>query len=91
MLTHISKMELAKMAKKMRAVANMPKDSWTQKTKVSVTITQASTEQEKDTTSGLAFKKKRKATAPPTEHSHLDGRALHQDVVPPEGQPRTEM
>jgi len=27
MLTHISKMELAKMAKKMRAVANMPKDS----------------------------------------------------------------
>jgi len=31
MLTNISKAELAEMAKKMRAVANMPKDSLTQK------------------------------------------------------------
>jgi len=43
-------------------------------------------EQEEDTTSGLAFKRKRKATAPPTEHSHLDGQTLDQDIVPLEGQ-----
>jgi len=86
MLTHISKAELAEMAKKIRTVANMPTDSLTQKKKASVTITQALTEQEEDTTSGLDFKRKRKATAPPTEHSHLDGRGPHQDVVSSEGQ-----
>jgi len=85
MLTHISKAELAEMAKRIRAIANMPKDSLTQKKKASVTITQAPTEQEEDTTLGLAFKRNRKATTPPTEHSHLDGQAPHQDVVLSEG------
>ncbi|ESW04857.1 hypothetical protein PHAVU_011G131100 [Phaseolus vulgaris] len=63
----------------------MSKDSLTQKKKASVTITQAPTEREEETTSGLVFKRKRKATAPPTEHSHLDGRAPHQDIVLSEG------
>jgi len=81
MLSNISKAELVEMAKKMRVVANMPNDSLTQKKKAPVTITQASTEQDEKTTSGLAFKRKRKATAPSTEHSHSDNRAPHQDVA----------
>jgi len=34
----------------------------------------------------LFLKEKRKATAPPSEHSHSDSQAPHQDVVPSEGQ-----
>jgi len=64
MLTHISKVELAEMAKKMRATANMPKDSLTQKKKAQITITQALAKQDEETTSGLVFKIKRKETAP---------------------------
>jgi len=69
----------------------MSKDSLTQKKKASVTITQAPTEREEETTSGLVFKRKRKATAPPTEH-------LTWMVEPPirtlffqKAMPRTEM
>jgi len=81
MLTHINKAELAEMAKKMRTAAKMPKDSLTRKKKAPVTITQASTEQDEKTTSWLVFKRKRKAIAPPTEHSHSDGRVPYQDVA----------
>jgi len=69
MLTHISKVELVEMAKKTRAAAKMPKDSLTRKKKAPVTITQAPTEQDEETTWELVFKRKRKAIAPPTEHS----------------------
>ena len=86
MLSHISKAELADMAKKMWAAATVPKDSLTQKKEASVTITQAPTEQDKETTSTLIFKRKRKASTPSTEHSHSDGRALHPNVVPSDGQ-----
>jgi len=47
-LTHISKAELAEMAKKMRAAAIMLKDSLTQKQKAPATTTQALTEQDED-------------------------------------------
>jgi len=69
------------MAKKIRATTNMPKDSLTQKMKDLITITQAPTEQDEETTSGLVFKRKRKATTPPTKHSPSDGRAPNQDVA----------
>ena len=73
MLIHISKKELGQMAKRIRATANMPKDSLTQKQKASATTTQAPIEQDEETTSGLVFKRKRKATTAPTEYSHSDG------------------
>ena len=50
------------MAKKMRVATNMPKDSLTRKKKALVTITQAPTEQNEETTLELVFKRKRKAT-----------------------------
>jgi len=48
----------------MRAAANVPKDSLTQKKKVSVTITQASTEQEGHHL-GACFKKEKKSNCSP--------------------------
>jgi len=41
------------MAKKMRTAANMPKDSLTHKKKTPITITQAPTEQDEETTWGF--------------------------------------
>jgi len=85
MLSHISKKELGEIAKRMRAAANMPKDSLAQKQKAPATTTQASTKQDEDTTSGLVFQKKRKAIVAPIEHSHSDGRAPPQHVAHSEG------
>ncbi|KAK7364686.1 hypothetical protein VNO80_13427 [Phaseolus coccineus] len=84
MLTQISKVELTEMAKQMRA-ATMPKDSLTKKRKAPVTITQTPTEQDKEATSGLVFKRRRRAATPPVEHSYSDGRFLGQVVVHSEG------
>ena len=70
------------MAKRVRATAIMPKDSLAQKQKASATTTQAPIEQDKETTMGLVFKRKRKETTAPTEHSHSDERALSQHVAP---------
>jgi len=44
-------------------------------------ITQTPTKQDEETTFRLVFKRKRKTTIPPTEHSHSDGRASHQDIA----------
>jgi len=54
MLFNINKAELVELAKKMRAAASMPKKSLKQKRKAPVIITQAPTEQDEDTTFGLA-------------------------------------
>ena len=86
MLTHVIKKEIGEIAKRMRASAIMPKDFLAQKQKVPATTTQAPTEQDKETTSGLLFKRKKKAIVAPTEHSHSDGRAPYQHVAPSEGQ-----
>jgi len=48
-----------------KLAVNMPKDSLTHKKKAPVTITQAPTEQDEETSSGLVLKRKWKATAPP--------------------------
>jgi len=86
MLTHISKKELVEMAKRMRVDVIMPKDSLAQKQKAPTTTTQAPTEQDEETTSGLVFKRKSKATVAPTEHSHSNGQAPSHHVAPSEGQ-----
>ena len=67
------------MAKRMRVVTKVPKDSLMQKLKIATTTTQALTDDE-ETTSGLFFTRKKKEIVAPTEHSHSDGRA------PSEGQ-----
>jgi len=73
MLSNISKAELPELAKKMRAVASLPKESLKQKRKAPTLTTQTPTEQDEETTSGLVFKRKRKTATPPTKHSHSDG------------------
>jgi len=65
----------------MRAAASLPKESLAQKRKALALIAQTLTDPNEQTISGLVFKRKRKATIPPTEHSHLDDRAPHQEVI----------
>jgi len=65
MLSNIIKAELAEMAKKMTTVANMPKDSLTRKKKAPVIITQASIEQDEETTLGLVLREKGRQPLPP--------------------------
>jgi len=65
----------------MRVAASRAKESLTQKRKAPTLITQTLTVQDEETTFGLIFKRKRKVTTPPTEHSHSNGRAPHQDVI----------
>jgi len=84
MLPNVSKKELGKMDKRMRVAANMPKDSLAEKQKAPATTTHAPIDE--DTTLGLVFKRKTKVIVAPTEHSHSDGRAPPQNVVPSEGQ-----
>jgi len=61
----------------MRVTASLPKESLAQKRKAPTVITQTPTDPDKQTTSGLVFKRKRPATIPPTS----DGRAPHQEVI----------
>jgi len=77
MLSKINKKELEEMAKRMRAAAKMLDESLKPK-KVPKIVTETSTEQDEETASGLVFKRKRRATTPPVEHSRSDG---HQDVI----------
>ena len=58
------------MEKRMRAAAKMPDESF---------------KQNEETTSGLVFKRKRKATTPLAEHSHFDGRTPHPGTIHSEG------
>jgi len=78
MLSNINKAELAELTRKMRAVASLPKESLAQKRKPPAVVTQSLNDPDEQNTSGLVFKRK---TAPPTEHSHSDGRAPHQEVI----------
>jgi len=63
----------------MRVAAN--NDHLLQKKKVSAGVVHVQSEQGKHTTSGPMFKRKRLEAAPPSEHSHSDGRALDQHVL----------
>jgi len=81
MLSNINKVELTELVRKIRAATSLSKESLTQKRKAPAMITNPPIDLDKETTSGLIFKKKRKTTIPPTEHSHSDGRAPHQEVV----------
>jgi len=72
MLVKIDKKKLAERTKRMRAVAQVPQDL---KLKTPITVVQASIEDEEETSFGMVFKRKRKATTVPTEHSHSDGHA----------------
>jgi len=81
MLSNNSKAKLAELAKKMRADASRPKESLTQKWKAPTLVTKTPTDKDEETTFGLVFKRKRKVTTTPTEDSHSDGRASHQDII----------
>ena len=87
MLSKFSKKELEEMAKRMRAVAIVPKVSLNQKMKVPATTTSTPTGDE-ETFSGPVFrrKRKRKALVAPTEHSHLDWRAPFHHATPSKDQ-----
>jgi len=84
MLSKINKKELKEMAKRMRAIAKMPDESLKPK-KAPKIVAQTSTEHDEETTFGLVFKRKRKATTPPVEHSHSDGQTPHPGIVHSEG------
>jgi len=60
LLSNISKAELDDLAKKMMAATSQPKESLMQKGKAPTLITQAPTDHDEETTSGLIFKRKRK-------------------------------
>jgi len=81
MLSNISKAEEAELAKKTRTVASMPKESLKKKRKALVTITQAPTEQDEETTSGLVFKRKRKTAFSLLSTLTQMGHAPPQDVI----------
>jgi len=65
----------------MRAAASMNKDFLFQKRKASTGVAHVQSNQDEQTTSSLVFKRKRLETAPPTEHSHSDGRAPNQEII----------
>jgi len=58
MLSIISKAELVELTRKMKETASLPKDHLA-KRKAPVVVTQSPTNQDKHTTSGLVFKRKR--------------------------------
>jgi len=72
MLAKIDRKKLVKRAKKMRATAQAPKDL---KLKAPTTIVQTPTEDDEETNSEMIFKRKRKTTTAPIEHSHSDRHA----------------
>ena len=83
-LSKISKKELEEMVKRMKETAKMPDESLKKKKALKI-VAQTSTEQDKETTSGLVFKRKIKVTTPPAEHSHSDGRTPYPGIVHCEG------
>jgi len=64
MLAHISKAELAEMAKKMRAVANMPKDSLLKKRKLQSPLLKLWLSRKRKPPRGLFLKEKGKQLLP---------------------------
>jgi len=66
--------------RKMRVAASVSKDSMAPKRKAPVEVAPVQYDQDEQTNSGLVFKRKRREAASP-EHSNLDGRAPHQEVV----------
>jgi len=72
------------MAKRMRAAAKMPEESL-KSMKAPEIVVQTSIEQDEETTFRLVFKRKRKATTLPAEHSHSDGRTPHRSTVHSKG------
>jgi len=59
----------------------MNKDSLLQKRKASVGAARVQSDQDKQTTSGLVFKRKRLEVASRTDHLHSDGRAPNHEVI----------
>ena len=72
-----NKVELTERTRKMRPAASMNKDSLLKKRKASTSVAQVQFDQDEQTTSGPVFKRKMLEITPPTEQSHLDGRALY--------------
>jgi len=86
-MSKFTRKDLEEMAKRMKAAANVPKES------LKLKAPAQSPFDDKETTSGMVFTRKRKTLAAPTEHSYSIGRAPSIHVVPFGGQipPRDTM
>jgi len=84
MLARIDRKDLAERAKRMRVAAQAPQDL---KLKAPVITVSTLTENDKETTSGLVFKRRRKTILAPTKHSQSDGRAPFNHASPPSPNP----
>ena len=88
MLARIDKKDLAERAKSMRAVAQAPQNLLL---KAPAIIVPTFTEDNEETFSRPIFKRRRKTTAAPTEHSESDGCAPSNHAPPPSPTPPRDM
>jgi len=77
MFSNIGKAEMVERVRNMRVASRMSKESLAPKRKAHAEVAPVPSDKDKQTNSGLVFKRKRREAAPLPEHSNSDGRAPH--------------